>query len=97
MSGKVEKQDVSSLLFLRWSAYLQDIAATLGYTDASSFARAFRRWIGSSPRLTATNCEANRPTVLTRSIKTMTDRRGSLARNGRINSGFNLQNSWEHL
>ncbi|MEQ9511010.1 MAG: helix-turn-helix domain-containing protein, partial [Alloalcanivorax xenomutans] len=26
-----------------------DIAAALGYSDASNFARAFRRWTGKSP------------------------------------------------
>ena len=29
---------------------MQDIAARLGYADASSFARAFRRWTGTAPR-----------------------------------------------
>ena len=29
---------------------IQGIAATLGYSDASSFARAFRRWTGKTPR-----------------------------------------------
>ena len=29
---------------------IQDIAARLGYAEASSFARAFRRWTGSAPR-----------------------------------------------
>ena len=30
---------------------IQEIAATLGYADASSFARAFRRWTGTPPRV----------------------------------------------
>ena len=30
---------------------IQEIAATLGYADASSFARAFRRWTGKPPRV----------------------------------------------
>ena len=29
---------------------IQEIAAALGYSDASSFARAFRRWTGTTPR-----------------------------------------------
>lgn len=29
---------------------IQDLAAKLGYRDASSFARAFRRWTGTAPR-----------------------------------------------
>ena len=29
---------------------IQDIASSLGYRDASSFARAFRRWTGIAPR-----------------------------------------------
>jgi AraC-like DNA-binding protein len=29
---------------------IQDLSAKLGYSDASSFARAFRRWTGSAPR-----------------------------------------------
>ena len=29
---------------------IQDIARTLGYSDASSFSRAFRRWTGTAPR-----------------------------------------------
>ena len=29
---------------------IHDIAAALGYSDPSSFARAFRRWIGVAPR-----------------------------------------------
>ena len=29
---------------------LHDIATSLGYRDASSFSRAFRRWTGHSPR-----------------------------------------------
>jgi AraC-like DNA-binding protein len=28
---------------------LDDVAARLGYSDASTFARAFRRWAGCSP------------------------------------------------
>ena len=30
---------------------VQEIAARLGYADASSFARAFRRWTGTPPRV----------------------------------------------
>jgi AraC-like DNA-binding protein len=30
---------------------IQEIAATLGYADASSFARAFRRWTGTPPHV----------------------------------------------
>jgi len=30
---------------------VQDIAAKLGYADASSFARAFRRWTGAAPHV----------------------------------------------
>lgn len=29
---------------------IQDIAVALGYRDASSFSRAFRRWTGKAPR-----------------------------------------------
>ena len=29
---------------------IQDIAVSLGYRDASSFTRAFRRWTGKAPR-----------------------------------------------
>ena len=29
---------------------IKDIAAALGYRDASSFSRAFRRWTGAAPR-----------------------------------------------
>ena len=29
---------------------IKDIAASLGYRDASSFSRAFRRWTGRTPR-----------------------------------------------
>ena len=29
---------------------IHDIAASLGYRDASSFTRAFRRWTGTAPR-----------------------------------------------
>ena len=31
-------------------APIQDIAIALGYRDASSFSRAFRRWTGAAPR-----------------------------------------------
>ena len=30
---------------------IKDIAKTLGYRDASSFSRAFRRWTGTMPRV----------------------------------------------
>ena len=40
---------------------IQDISATLGYRNASSFARAFRRWTGTAPRAYRNQSLARQP------------------------------------
>jgi AraC-like DNA-binding protein len=39
---------------------LDDIAANLGYSEQSSFGRAFKRWTGTSPKLYRQNCIASK-------------------------------------
>ena len=42
---------------------ITEVALTLGFSDSSTFARAFRRWFGESPRQCRRNLKA-RPTKL---------------------------------
>ena len=55
-----ERRKHAACELLRAGASIEDIAERLGYSDASNFTRAFRRWTGQSPRAfrrTASNSE----------------------------------------
>ena len=43
------RHEVSLQLLSNTAMRLAEIAATLGYADASAFVRAFRRWSGTTP------------------------------------------------
>ena len=51
-SDIVEKQriDLAKVYLEGGELSLDDVAASLGYSEASSFGRAFKRWTGSTPQ-----------------------------------------------
>jgi AraC-like DNA-binding protein len=44
------RRDRATLLLRAGELSVDEIGARLGYSDPANFARAFRRWTGSSPR-----------------------------------------------
>ncbi|WP_279243590.1 AraC family transcriptional regulator [Candidatus Litorirhabdus singularis] len=59
-------RDNAEQLLLRTELAIAEIAAQLGFSDASAFRRAFRQWLGVSPRAWRESTVAAQTAVLTR-------------------------------